>query len=183
MYEKCEKKWFFVGFEFDTENFKTFLNNKNLDKQGFLNQSSQEYSTEIFDNTYYWYVSEAIKEANAQGKYAYFPTGVYYMKNTTVGNPIYNPDIQTSVVRISDVKICGDGESTIFKTAEDVKIEYNIITEYDADGNPHDKKDYTRWDKVLHIANADNVIVRDICFDGNNKKVEKIENGDADELL
>ncbi|SEQ09649.1 parallel beta-helix repeat (two copies) [Lachnospiraceae bacterium RM5] len=168
---------------FDTENFKTFLNNKNLDKQGFLNQSSQEYSTEIFDNTYYWYVGEAIKEANAQGKYAYFPTGVYYMKNTTVGNPVYNPDIQTSVVRISDVKICGDGESTIFKTAEDVKIKYNIITEYDADGNPHDKKDYTIWDKVLHIANADNVIVRDICFDGNNKKVEKIENGDQEGFL
>ena len=83
-------------------------------------------------------VEKAIYSATQKGKYLYFPEGTYYMKNVK----IYDAD---------NVKICGAGEKTIIKTAND------------ATGDV--------WDIVLGIYNSNGPIVRNLVFDGNNKVV------------
>ena len=84
-------------------------------------------------------MAQAITDAAAQGKYLYFPKGTYFIKNLK----IYNTP---------NVKICGDGEDTILKTADDAVGE-------------------EKWDIGMGLYNCPDLVIRDITFDGNNEKV------------
>ena len=84
-------------------------------------------------------VINAIKDTASKGKYLYFPKGTYYVKNVK----IYDTD---------NVKICGDGEETVLKTADDAVGE-------------------VKWDITMGFYRCNNLTVRNLTFDGNNKKV------------
>ena len=96
---------------------------------GVVADDGKDYSSKI---------TKAIIDANAKGKYLYFPEGTYYVKNVKIENSKF-------------VGICGAGEKTILKTANDAKGSV--------------------WDIELGIYNSSNITIRDITFDGNNKKV------------
>ena len=84
-------------------------------------------------------IIKAINDTASKGKYLYFPKGTYYVKNVK----LYDTD---------NVKICGDGEETVLKTADDAVGEI-------------------KWDITMGFYRCNNITVRNLTFDGNNKKV------------
>ena len=92
--------------------------------------SDKDFSEEII---------KAIYDASAKGKYLYFPEGIYHVKNVKIRN-------------VGNVRICGEGEKTIFMTADDAVGE-------------------EKWDIAVGLYDCDNCVIRNITFDGNNKKV------------
>ena len=102
--------------------------------------SALEYGIEVDSNKdFSEEIVNAVYDAAAKGKYLYFPAGRYYVKNVK----IWNTD---------NVKICGEGEKTIFMTADDAVGE-------------------EKWDIAVGLYYCDNCVIRNITFDGNNKKV------------
>ncbi|MCR5607849.1 MAG: glycoside hydrolase family 55 protein [Lachnospiraceae bacterium] len=96
---------------------------------GVVANDGKDYSSKI---------TKAIIDANSKGKYLYFPEGTYYVKNVKIENSKF-------------VRICGAGEKTVLKTANDAKG--------------------SNWDIALGIYYSSNIVIRNITFDGNNKKV------------
>ena len=84
-------------------------------------------------------IAQAIYDATAKGKYLYFPKGTYYVKNVKVFDTAH-------------VRLCGDGEESILKTADDAVGE-------------------EKWDIALGLYRCDHCVVRNLTFDGNNEKV------------
>ena len=84
-------------------------------------------------------IMHAIYDAASKGKYLYFPKGTYYVKNVKIWD-------------VSNIKLCGDGEATILKTADDAVGE-------------------EKWDIAMGFYNCMHCTIRNLTFDGNNGKV------------